>query len=444
MVRKLLKNVTLVILVGNRKATFTGVTIQLIEGKNPDVLLFGTDLCRRLGLTPLDQQVKNRIKNTDKGTVGTKRKARVNEDTDWLHPDFDERRDLLPEELRPWGVRVLKKGTEVARANTEQQWFRDALQLDTEDAEEIEEEIDAVAIPSLTDEEEIERKRSAEIEAMIERMEANAREAGASEEEIGQCEALLRKYEDIFHMQITRSMPPAKVEPMRVRIKKDARKFPNLRVRKYSPAQLRFMRTEIDSLIASGVLEPSTTEEACHCLVVSRPTALSTKHRLCVDYRIQNKRCEIEKHPLANIDLLVASAAGAKFYSQSDFAKGFWLAPVHEDSKRHLGLLSPFGVFVFTRCCFGFCNSPSYFARVLGDALCGLKNCLLYVDDLLLHSNEAGEMLEHMEAFFKRIREVGLYLNPKKSEFMTSKVIFAGHQVSRTGTRNDPRKTASI
>ena len=96
------------------------MTIQIIPGP-ADVFLAGLDVvCERLQVTPLEEQVRASIKKHHHHREHKHRsRAKLH---DLIHPDFDKRRDLLPQELQPFGVRVLQKNQTVAK-DIDVSWF---------------------------------------------------------------------------------------------------------------------------------------------------------------------------------------------------------------------------------------------------------------------------------------------------------------------------------
>lgn len=67
-------------------------------------------------------------------------------------------------------------------------------------------------------------------------------------------------------------------------------------------------------------------------VVVPKPGGDPAALRLCVDLRDVNNISVSIVYPLPNIDEIVQSLGGAKFFSKLDMAKGFWQIPVDLDS----------------------------------------------------------------------------------------------------------------
>ncbi len=76
--------------------------------------------------------------------------------------------------------------------------------------------------------------------------------------------------------------------------------------------------------------------------------------------------------------------------------------------------------------------------------LCGLhwEQCLVYVDDIIVHGRTFEEYLDKLHLVWSRLREANLKMKPSKCKLFQDSVTFLGHVVSRDGVRCDPKKIA--
>jgi hypothetical protein len=63
----------------------------------------------------------------------------------------------------------------------------------------------------------------------------------------------------------------------------------------------------------------------------------------------------------------------------------------------------------------------------------GLINVVVYIDDLLLHSNNHAEHQEQLENLFCRLRNTGLKANINKCEFGSNNVSHLGYRLPPLG-----------
>ena len=80
--------------------------------------------------------------------------------------------------------------------------------------------------------------------------------------------------------------------------------------------------------------------------------------------------------------------------------------------------------------------------RCMGEL--NLRDCLIYLDDVIIFSSTFEEHLERLDAVFSRLKQHSLKLKPSKCEFLRSEVTYLGHVVSEVGIRTDPEKTKPV
>lgn len=68
-------------------------------------------------------------------------------------------------------------------------------------------------------------------------------------------------------------------------------------------------------------------------------------------------------------------------------------------------VLTPFGLFEFTRMPFGLRNAAQTFQRFMDQVLRGLPFCYGYIDDLLIASATAEEHEDHLRQVFQRLSD---------------------------------------
>ena len=83
-------------------------------------------------------------------------------------------------------------------------------------------------------------------------------------------------------------------------------------------------------------------------------------------------------------------------------------------------------LYEFYRMPFGMSGTYSSFQHLMNKTLQGLSLVTIYLDDILVHSNE-DTYREHLDIVFKRLLDVGLTLRGMKSHIGMSNVQYLGH-----------------
>lgn len=88
---------------------------------------------------------------------------------------------------------------------------------------------------------------------------------------------------------------------------------------------------QVNSLLEKGMIELSMSSYNSPLLLVPKKSPDKTKKwRLCVDYRLPNKKLIPDKFPLPRIEEIIDSLGNAKYFSVMDLQSGFYQIPLDE------------------------------------------------------------------------------------------------------------------
>ena len=213
--------------------------------------------------------------------------------------------------------------------------------------------------------------------------------------------------------------------------------------RRIPPGALKEVKDHIEDLLTRGVIQPSSSPYASPIVVVRKKNG---EIRLCVDYRKVNAVTRRDQYPLPRIDECLDALGDAKYFTTLDLASGYHQVAMADQDKQKTAFTCPFGLYEYNRMPFGLCNAPATFQRLMQSTMHDFIFSLLvvYLDDLLIYAKNFQEHLEALEKVFKRLREIGVKLNPPKCKFALPKVPFLGHVVSDKGIGTDPAKIEAI
>ena len=104
------------------------------------------------------------------------------------------------------------------------------------------------------------------------------------------------------------------------------------------------------------------------------------------------------------------------------------------------------GLFECNRMPFGLQNAPATFQRLMMTCLGDLNYSvvLLYLDDIIVFSDNFDEHIKRLDKVFACLRQHGLKLKPSKCELLKTEVKYLGHIVSSKGISTDPDKTSKV
>ena len=118
--------------------------------------------------------------------------------------------------------------------------------------------------------------------------------------------------------------------------------------------------------------------------------------------------------------------------------------PVAPKDVHKTTIITPFGLFEFTRMPFGLRNAAQTFQKFINMVLCGLPFSYAYIDDVLVASASKEEHQQHLHLVFKRFKEYGVLIHPSKCELGVSSLQFLGHIIDSRGIRPLDTKVSAI
>lgn len=230
------------------------------------------------------------------------------------------------------------------------------------------------------------------------------------------------------------------------------------------PDKRTVLRHHLDELLRQGIICPV---DPCEDIPITSPIVLVSKRtrepkrsstydkeaslshfRFCCDFRYLNSQTQTFSYAIPDLQELTESFSDRvpNFFSSIDLSSGFFQMKIDKTCSKYTAFNTCFGTYKFERLPMGLSTSPNSFQLLMDKILHGLtfKSCLCYLDDVLVCSETFQQHLEDLSEVFKRFRDAGLKLNPKKCVFAKSSCIFLGHHISKDGIRPPPDRVTAV
>ena len=123
---------------------------------------------------------------------------------------------------------------------------------------------------------------------------------------------------------------------------------------------------------------------------------------------------QYDAYPLPRIDESLDALSRSQYFSTLDLVSGYWQVPLTDDAKEKSTFTTRCGLWQWKVLPFGLTSAPATFQRLMEKVLHGLhwKTLLLYLDDVIVISQDFESHLERLEEVLKRLRGANLKLKP--------------------------------
>jgi hypothetical protein len=261
-----------------------------------------------------------------------------------------------------------------------------------------------------------------------------------NEEEIIILEEILKKNRDCFAADITELTVTDRIEH-------DINTGDHLPIKKWpyriAPIERREIQRQVKEMLDQGIIEESKSPWASPVVLVKKKTG---EFRFCIDYRQLNNITKKDAFPLPRIQDLLDSVGGAKYFTTLDMKSGYHAIPMKKEDREKTAFVTPDGHFQYKVMPFGLTNAPSTYQKMITTLFAGKiwKNCLAYLDDVIIYTQTFDDHLEEIKEVFNLLREANLKLNPEKCVFAAKEVKYLGHIIAEKGITPDPSKVQAV
>jgi transposase InsO family protein len=162
--------------------------------------------------------------------------------------------------------------------------------------------------------------------------------------------------------------------------------------------------------------------------------------RMTVDLRAVNEVTEPKTWPMPHQEAEMADLEGATCFFGLDGFKQYWQEGLASESRELLSIVTPVGIYTPTRVLMGATDAVAHTQEAMERVMAPVLNrgVKVWLDDVLGHARNEGELLDCLEVVFERCERYGLKLHPGKCDFYKATVKWCGKVISANGVSHCP------
>jgi hypothetical protein len=152
------------------------------------------------------------------------------------------------------------------------------------------------------------------------------------------------------------------------------------------------------------------------------------------------------KYPLPHIDILFDQLASVKVFSKVDLRLSYHQIKIHLEDIPKTAFSTKYGLYEYLVMSFGLTNALAHFMYLMNYVfmLEFDKFVMVFIDDILIYSNNEEEHEQYLQIVLQRLRENQLYPKFLKCAFWLKEILFLGHVISAKGIIVDPSKVQGV
>jgi len=250
------------------------------------------------------------------------------------------------------------------------------------------------------------------------------------------------KYTNVFSKSKAETLAPHCPYDLQIDLEKDSHP-PVGTIYLLSKFEQETLKEFIDKNLTNGFIHSTSLPHGAPVLFVKKKDGSLW---LCVDFHGLNKITKKDQYPLPLISDLLDSPCKARIYTKIDLQHAYHLVRITEGDEWKTAFWTCYGTFKWSVMPFGLTNAPAAFQRFMNDAFSNLLDVcvVVYLDDILIYSNDITQHQKHVKEVLKRLRKAGLYAKAEKCEFHSDSVEYLGYVLSPSGLTMSNAKVKTI
>jgi hypothetical protein len=162
------------------------------------------------------------------------------------------------------------------------------------------------------------------------------------------------------------------------------------------------LKIQFKDLLDKGYIRPSSSPWGCPTLFVKKKDEALC---LCVHYRPLNTVIIKNKYPLPCSDILFEQLLGTQVFSKIDLHSGYHQIKIHAEDIPKTAFSTRYGLYEYLVTSVRLTNALPHFMYLMNSLFMAelYKFIVVFIDDILVHSKNMEEHVEHLRIVFQRL-----------------------------------------
>lgn len=215
---------------------------------------------------------------------------------------------------------------------------------------------------------------------------------------------------------------------------KDKDKEIRVKPMRYNPEDQKEFTIQIKELLDLKLIRMSHSPHSSPAFMVRKHSEITRgKARMVINYKKLNDNTVFDGYFLPHKESLINWTTNKKIFSKFDCKSGFWQIKMHPDTILYTAFSTPQGQYEWLVMPFGLKNAPQIFQRKMDSIFKDYDFIFVYVDDVLILSDNIESHLKHLDIFIELCIKNGLALSEKKTKLIQEQIEFLGMKIDGKG-----------
>ena len=196
-------------------------------------------------------------------------------------------------------------------------------------------------------------------------------------------------------------------------------------------------KKSFDKMMNDGIIRRSESEWSSPLHLVPKTNG---EFRPCGDYRALNSITKPDRYPLPNMNSFSSRLADKTCFSKIDLVSAYHQIKMNPDDIAKTAVTVSFGLFEFQYMPFGLKNAAATFQRMMDKIFAKLSCVFVYIDDILVFSDDEQSHMQDLESVFQILTDNNLKISLPKCLFNVKQLDFLGYNISSEGLKPTSQK----